>query len=66
MIVVCPNCHVLPDFKAIEIDKAKLKIKEPHKVEETILTIITETELSSVQQWVWRTGWQDVVLPQQQ
>ncbi len=33
MIVVCPNCHVLLDFKAIEIFKEKLNIKEPHKVD---------------------------------
>ncbi len=33
MIVVCPNCHVLLDFKAIEISKEKLNIKEPHKVD---------------------------------
>lgn len=37
MIVVCPNCHVLLDFKAIEIDKTKLKMLEPHKVEETFI-----------------------------
>ena len=37
MIVVCPNCHVLLDFKAIEISKGKLNIKEPHKVEETFI-----------------------------
>ncbi|MBP8114659.1 MAG: HNH endonuclease [Chitinophagaceae bacterium] len=33
MIVVCPNCHVLLDFKAIEISKEKLNTKEPHKVD---------------------------------
>lgn len=33
MIVVCPNCHVKLDFKAIDINKNELTIKEPHNVD---------------------------------
>ena len=34
MIVVCPNCHVMLDFNAIEINKEKMRFKEPHKVDD--------------------------------
>jgi hypothetical protein len=34
MIVVCPNCHVLLDFKAIEIVKDKIVFKRPHEVDD--------------------------------
>lgn len=35
MIVVCPNCHVMLDFKSIEISKDKIKFKDPHQVDDT-------------------------------
>ena len=37
MIVVCPNCHVLLDFSAIEIFKDKINVKEPHKVDDSYI-----------------------------
>jgi predicted restriction endonuclease len=37
MIVVCPNCHVQLDFKAINIFKDNLNVREPHKVEDTYI-----------------------------
>jgi predicted restriction endonuclease len=37
MIVVCPNCHVLLDFRAIEIKNGALKILAPHVVDDVYL-----------------------------
>ncbi len=37
MIVVCPNCHVLLDFKSIIISKDKLNLKEPHDLDKTFI-----------------------------
>jgi predicted restriction endonuclease len=34
MIVVCPNCHVKLDYKALELDLNNLIMKEPHKIQE--------------------------------
>ena len=33
MIVVCPNCHVLLDYKSIQISLESIKIKEPHIID---------------------------------
>lgn len=37
MLVVCPNCHVMLDFKTIKILKDKIKFLEPHKVDDSLI-----------------------------
>ncbi len=34
MIVVCPNCHVLLDFKSISLRIDNLNLKTPHRIDE--------------------------------
>lgn len=34
MMVVCPNCHVKLDFKAIKLSKEKITFKSPHNIDD--------------------------------
>ena len=34
MMVVCPNCHVKLDFKAIKLSKDKITFKSPHTIDD--------------------------------
>lgn len=34
MMVVCPNCHVQLDFKAIKLSKDKITFKAPHDIDD--------------------------------
>ena len=37
MIVVCPNCHVLLDFKSMSISADILNLKDPHQIDKTYI-----------------------------
>lgn len=47
MLVVCPNCHVLLDFKAIKLSKDILTFKVPHAIDDENIAYANSTQIVS-------------------